>query len=386
MNAVAHKLFALVGARADVVAAVDGASSEVAVTDWPSLIDMARYNGVTSYVHAGLSAEPQAAATERAVLGQLRERAFRCSFRNLALRGELVRLLRAFADEGIPVIPIKGPLLADRYYRQPALREFGDLDLLVREADRDRAWQLLLRLNYHSPYENRDLQHRYHVVFSNRDSEEIVELHWRIAGPQFGRYYQGDFLWDGARTIRYRGIEVLQPTIEANLLYLAIHAYKHDWARLQWLLDFPELMASREGVDFDALDRLAREQHAHRLLRATLQLVRHFFPDQPSAPAGHALTAPALGKAQIQRILRLLVRAASDAETMRNFYALRVALADTRADQVRLIMDSLKPSDRDHELLGLPAALRPLSIVLRPLRLAGRILLGRSREAERRQP
>jgi hypothetical protein len=376
----------IIGASAHVAAEFDGVAGAWSVSHWRALLDMAMYNGVTSYVHAGLSVQSEPGAENEAVLRYLRERAFRSTYRNLALRAELVRLLRAFEDEGIAVIPIKGPLLADRYYRQPALREFGDLDLLVSEADRERAWQLLLRLNYHSPYQNSHLQNRYHVVFRHRDSEEVVELHWRIAGPQFGVYYRGGFLWEGAHRVLYLGTNVLQPTIEANLLYLAIHAYKHDWARLQWLLDFPELLASAEGVDWNVLDRLAREQHAHRLLRATLQLVQHFFPDQSGVPAGHALATPALGKSQIRRVVRLLAGPVSDTETLRNFYALRVAMADSAMDRLRLVLDSLKPSDRDQELLRLPPALRPFSIFLRPIRLASRMLLGRSREAERRQP
>ncbi len=386
MSAVAHKLFAIVGASTDAAAEFDGVAGAWSDSQWRALLNMAMYNGVTSYEHAGLTGQPELGIENQAVLSHLRERAFRSTYRNLALRAELVRLLRAFEDEGIAVISIKGPLLADRYYRQPALREFGDLDLLVSEADRDRAWQLLLRLNYHSPYQNTDLQNRYHVVFCHRDSEEVVELHWRIAGPQFGCYYRGGFLWEGARRVPYLGTSVLQPTIEANLLYLAIHAYKHDWARLQWLLDFPELLASAEGVDWDALDRLAREQHAHRLLRATLQLVAHFFPGQSGVPQGHALAAPALSKKQIRRVVRLLAGPASDADTLQNFYALRVAMADSIRDQWRLILDTLKPSDRDKELLRLPAALRPFSIILRPFRLAARLLRRRSREAERRQP
>lgn len=386
LGTVAKKLLEFIGASTDSSAAFDGITGAWSARHWQDLLNMAMHNGVTSYVHAGLSVMPEQGAESEAVLIHLRERALRNAYRNLALRAELVRLVRAFDEAGIAVIPIKGPVLADRYYRHPSLREFGDLDLLVSESDRDRAWQLLLRLNYHSPYQNKDLQNRYHVVFSHRESEEVVELHWRIAGPQFGCYYRGGFLWEGAQRVPYLGASVLQPTIEANLLYLAIHAYKHDWARLQWLLDFPEVLASPGGVDWDALDRIARAQHAHRLLRATLQLVQLLFPDQPGVPAGHALAVPILSKRQIRWVMRLLAGPATDAETLRNFYALRVAMADSRQDQLRLVVDSLKPSDRDKELLRLPVAFSSFSIVLRPFRLAARLVRGRSRESERRKP
>lgn len=381
-HSIAGRLFAMVGAHGGGAGLPPASVAGWSEADWVRLLHLATYNGVTSYVYADLVVNPCDGAD--AVRLHLRERSYRCGYRGLGLRAELIRLLRAFEAEGIAVMPLKGPLLADRFYRNKSLREFGDLDLLVKEVDRDRAWQLLQRLDYHSPYQNHDLERRYHVVFAHRSTGEIVELHWRIAGPQFGVYFRGDFLWKDARPVAYAGIQVLQPSVEANLLYLAIHAYKHDWSRLQWLLDFPEILASPAEIDWDALDRLAREQHAYRLLRATFQLVKHFFPHAPGVPAGHALGVPALGPAQIRRVVRCLLRPATDAERLGDFYRLRVALAETAGDRLRLIRESLQPSDRDDDFLRWPAALRPFAFLMRPIRLAGRMLLGRSREAERR--
>jgi hypothetical protein len=270
-------------------------------------------------------------------------------------------------------------VLADLHHRRPALREFGDLDLLVHERDRDRAWQLLLDLGYHSPYRNHTLEQRYHVVFKHLQTGEMVELHWRIAGPQFGPYFRGDFLWAGASERPYRaGQTVWQPTLEANLLYLAIHAYKHDWERLQWLIDIPELLASPE-LDWDVLDRLARAQGAHRLLRATLQLSWALFPAARRAPAGHPLCVAALGPAQLARVRRLMLRPSLDSERAGDFLALRVANADSLRDRLRLLWYSTQASDRDIDAMGAPPWMRPVARLIRPFRLLLRALGGSSR-------
>src|ERR1700681_921232 len=59
------------------------------------------------------------------------------------LTGKLLRLLELFQAAEIPVIPLKGPVLAQILYGDPVLREFEDLDLLVRKRDVLRALQLL---------------------------------------------------------------------------------------------------------------------------------------------------------------------------------------------------------------------------------------------------
>ena len=58
--------------------------------------------------------------------------------RHLVMTRELARALRRCAADGIDVIALKGPVLAETVYPDPALRPFSDLDLLVRPADRRR--------------------------------------------------------------------------------------------------------------------------------------------------------------------------------------------------------------------------------------------------------
>src|SRR5207302_709930 len=68
--------------------------------------------------------------------------------RHLALSGELGRLLKSFEREHVPVIPLKGPVLAEMLYAHPALRPCSDLDLLIRREHLERVDELLRRLAY----------------------------------------------------------------------------------------------------------------------------------------------------------------------------------------------------------------------------------------------
>ena len=52
-------------------------------------------------------------------------------YRNMLLSGELNNILSAFNKHDIPVISLKGTVLAEVLYENPALRATADMDILV---------------------------------------------------------------------------------------------------------------------------------------------------------------------------------------------------------------------------------------------------------------
>lgn len=341
---------------------------------WDNVISLAVNNGVTSHLHAALMRLQEPPAGAETARMRLQERAKRKVFRSLYLRRELARLLSVFASAGIPVIPLKGPVLADMHYRDPSLREFGDLDLLVAPERLEEARALFERSGYHSPYKNCDLHLRYQIIYQNAESSECVELHWRIAGPQYGRYHDGAYLWTHLEEKSWCGLTLSMPRVECQLLYLAIHAYKHDWGRLQWLWDIPEVLGANPQFDWDFLLQIAREQQALRLTVATLQLAKRLFPSMPSPPVGHPLDRMILSDAQMRCVWGQICDPVHASSPVTSFLKLRVSLADTWSGRARLVQSRLTPSDRDREVLNLPAALRPLYVFIRPFRLLGKYM------------
>ncbi len=381
----ARQLFSLVGARFDSTQQPQIAHRHFTQDVWADLLALAAANGVTCRIHSTLASSEQKDALEVEPMNKLALRARQSHCRNLGMRAELRRVMSAFNEIGIQVIPLKGPVLADLHYNEPGLREFGDLDFLVRPSDLERSWELMEALGYQSPYKNVNLHERYHVVFVNQKSGELLELHWRIAGPQFGKYRTGEFLWEVSKEKDYLGkVKIVSPSVESTILYLAIHAYKHNWGRLQWLLDFPEICRPENQIEWDRLEALAREQGALQPLQATFQICRHFFPQTSGPPEGHELTKQVLGRRRLERIRRILLTTATDAESLADFYRFRVALADSARDKLRLIVHSLRPTDRDHDVLRLPRWMAPLGVLFRPFRLAWRMVGGYSRQIEKK--
>ena len=79
---------------------------------------------------------------------RLRERLVQSAEESLVWLREWMRLLAAFAEAGIEVISFKGPALALTAYHNLSLREFTDLDLLVRPSEVAMAREVLAGNGY----------------------------------------------------------------------------------------------------------------------------------------------------------------------------------------------------------------------------------------------
>ncbi len=73
-----------------------------------------------------------------AVMTHLRNEFLLNSSRNMKLTRELLFIIDNFDAKGIPIMPFKGPVLAEQVYGDIALRSFVDLDLLVPEHEYTR--------------------------------------------------------------------------------------------------------------------------------------------------------------------------------------------------------------------------------------------------------
>ena len=82
------------------------------------------------------------------ILQELRERQRAQVLFSLRMTAELFRLFESFAAAGLETLAIKGPVLSMRCYGDPGARQYGDLDLIVRDKDILRTTDLMTGLGY----------------------------------------------------------------------------------------------------------------------------------------------------------------------------------------------------------------------------------------------
>src|SRR5438128_8896670 len=112
---------------------------------WDSVLRLSEHHRILPALHAAVYGREDVPASIQTALGA---RFQTYAMKALRFTAELARVTRAFADSGIEVLAHKGPALAQLLYRDPALRQFGDLDLLVRSGDVARSRLVLRQLGY----------------------------------------------------------------------------------------------------------------------------------------------------------------------------------------------------------------------------------------------
>ena len=248
--------------------------------DWDYLIGAASAHGVKPLLCYVLSKScPE--SIPRNILDQLNRYLQAHALKNLFLAHELIRLLGALDKIGVTAIPWKGPVLAETAYGNVGLRQFGDLDILVRERDAMIAKDLLLssgyRLLYRGTAEQEDAFHGVRKVYElvREDGRVAVELHWAITSHTFYFPLDPASLWNHVERVSLQGASVPNLGTGDLLLVLCVHGAKHHWGRLMWISDIAEvLLTYSQEIDWPSLLNRARSLGGARMLALGLVLAR----------------------------------------------------------------------------------------------------------------
>ncbi len=195
--------------------------------------------------------------------------------RSLQMTSELFRLLDQFRSEEILALVVKGPVLSQRAYGDPAVRTYADLDLLVLQKDVRRATQCLLTLGFDATVSLAAIdagripgQH----FFSKDQPRLLVELHNDRTLRYFPRSIPIHAFFDRRVDVSLDGQPVSALSAEDELVLICVHGAKHFWQRLQWIADVAALLSRRPSMNWDRVLHCARETRSSAMLNAGLQL------------------------------------------------------------------------------------------------------------------
>jgi hypothetical protein len=192
----------------------------------------------------------------------------------LALTAELFRVLERLSSLDIQVLTTKGPALSVRCYADPVMRQYGDLDLVVRQADIRRATEAMLDLSYQPrvPLAAIDAKRNTgEYVFRKSGTQLLVEFHTESTFRYYPRRLQIEKLFERRASVMIDGRDVPTPSVEDELVLICVHGAKHFWERLMWIADVAALI-SRQRLDWDCVSAAANEVGAQRILHLGLRL------------------------------------------------------------------------------------------------------------------
>lgn len=313
---------------------------------WDHLLAVAETGGLAPALGFVMKTKPPAAVPSP-VQARLHRRLTGCIAGQLILGRELGRVLRRFEREGIGVIPLKGLVLAEMLYPDPALRPSTDLDLLIRPETRFRADGLLLDLGYRRHADAHswsfDVTHDHATVYEEPGGVR-VDLHWSLlSDPRYAWHEpEGLQVWDRAIKIQVAGETATGLCPEDLLLYLAVHlAVHHGLAGLLWYWDLARLLGRwADRLDWETVVARASRWRVRTALYFALLGCAGFFG--VSAPAAVMSRLQARGPRAV--VLRWLVRRREADRLKQLEHLIALLLVDRARDLAEPLRVALFPS------------------------------------------
>lgn len=236
---------------------------------WRQVLIQLKTHHITGFAVAGAEAGWLDLSAEQndSLLGAHRE----AMLAPLSVERGLLEVASEFDARDVEFVVLKGPSLAHTVYPDPSWRYFGDLDLLVRGSDWEKASAVLEALGYRrslpEPRKGFDRRFGKAAEFRRQGGPEI-DLHRTLVVGPFGLWIDPDSLFEGTTELQLWGgtFKRLDDTL------LQLHACVH--ASLGWRIPLRvpvrdvAQVAHCARVDWEALT----ERAARWRLRA---VVRH---------------------------------------------------------------------------------------------------------------
>jgi Uncharacterised nucleotidyltransferase/Transglutaminase-like superfamily len=257
---------------------------------WPYLLEITQYHKVVPLVLRNLEAFAPGYMPDEASAGLLAAGAVNdeiCVRRT----SQLLLLNRFFRAQQIDLRIFKGIPLAITAFQDPALRDAGDIDLLVAERDIFRAGEILrvqgyVRLDPQARLTRRRLRsyaaHQKDFSYGHPLSDLIIDLHWRLFRNPFLPANAG--LTDvGEAWVDIGSERIATLPAPRLLLYLCVHGALDGWLRLKWLTDIGALMHAMTPEQLASTVNMAREQQALPQFSAAVFLCEELLGQELSA-------------------------------------------------------------------------------------------------------
>jgi hypothetical protein len=340
--------------------------------DWERVFKYAYLHNVLPLIYERLNAlgAEQARPDEMSRLKVLYLTGFK---RNLRLAQKLEEVVQLLSSQGIESLVFKGPALALQAYGNLSLRSFEDLDILLRQEDIPRLYDLLTQSGY-TPMSQMDgaeqawwMRSTSHLVFMHHG--DLMEFHWMPMEKGFIYPIQTAHFWQDLHSFPLFEQEVQTLSAENNLILLCLHGSKHEWYQLKWIADLAYLIQSSPDLAWSAILEQAHKLGFYRILCLGLLLaeelggatlpshIRDLFVHDPKVQA-------------LAREIEPQIIMGGNPARLNRFPIFYLRCRERWPHRLYYVLDQVfMPRWVDWHVLPLPGALFPLYFLIRPLRL-----------------
>ena len=204
-------------------------------------------------------------------------------FRNTIFLDEAARILRAFSQADVPVLPTKGILWIDSACPVGA-RKMGDIDLLVPRGHHQRAIEVMQTIGYVTGHKSHASE------LGQKDSVDLflvkgthcvpvdVSRRFLHKADDHGTNMSLEAVFQRAHARTLAGVETKELDVIDQLIHTAAHVVLHHELRfLPGIVDVCALIQRSPGFDWTALEQRAKECGMWRPTLCALGLAQELY-------------------------------------------------------------------------------------------------------------
>jgi len=262
--------------------------------DWGQLLAALSRHRVATLAYTTLSHEDRLNRCPPNFQEALRNTHYVRSLGLVAKFDQLKRVVDHLQARGVDFLVLKGPVVAHTVYPDPYLRDFSDLDLLVREGDTDAVHAVLLELGYAVeggvgpplPKLIPQVINTVHTLYIHTGDALPVEVHCDDVLFD-GLVPRGlDAMWGRAVTVLFGGgYQVRALSFEDHLLHLCAHLHHHRFDLLYRVVDLLFYLRDHgHDLDWDAFLQSVRLEEAQVPVYYSFLLVGQLYGVSPPEP------------------------------------------------------------------------------------------------------
>jgi hypothetical protein len=341
--------------------------------DWEVAMRAALRHGVMPAVYRALI-PAFAARLPASVHARMRREVHGNAVRNCYLAVEMLRLCRLLEKHGVHALALKGPALAAGSYGDLTLRQFTDLDLLVRHNDLGATFAALAGKGFRTRTPLKRIASKrssgWEMTFAREPNLFALDLHWRLLPRYFPFAPEGSELWQRAVEVDLGPGRVSTLGPEDLILFLCAHGAKHGWQTLSGVCDVAQA-AHAHQYNWEALTANAKSFRSLRILLLGVLLAHDLLG--ASIPA--RLINAARAEPSVQRGARIFSsyfhQLGPNGPGLFQRWSIPLAMIPQRSARLRYALARIfLPAAADFDFINLPFILSPLYYAVRPLRFA----------------
>ena len=161
------------------------ALSALSDSEWADMLSLAAMQRIAPLLWHRIKQKKLEKLVPERVAARLGTALLRNTLNNLRLNAEMARLLDALESESIPLIPLKGVVLANTVYENAGLREMNDIDVLAHPGDLRRITEILAGMGYEPAHPvdfEWGVENLHHLPAMMKGNIKL-EVHWTITHP-----------------------------------------------------------------------------------------------------------------------------------------------------------------------------------------------------------